>query len=325
MSDPILEIRDLRKTYRIKRGGAWREIHAIDGVSLTVRRGETLGIVGESGCGKSTLGRAILRLTEPDGGQLVHEGSDLLSLGRRGLAAARLKIRMVFQDPYASLNPRRSVGDSVAELGDIHGLFRSRRERAERVGEALDRVGLGARFAASFPHELSGGQRQRVGLARAILPEPDLIIADEPVSALDVSIQAQVLNLLAELKSRLDLTLIFISHDLGVVASISDRVAVLYMGRVAEIAPADDLFEAPLHPYTRLLLSAIPRPDPSQRITGAVDLGEPPRRLETTLGCPFRDRCEHATARCHDETPPLREIAAGRHVACHHARLGPEW
>ncbi|MSU89220.1 ATP-binding cassette domain-containing protein [Rhodobacteraceae bacterium 2CG4] len=317
--DLVLDIRDLRKVFRVRRGGAVHPVHAVNGISLDVRRGETLGIVGESGCGKSTLARVLLGLSGADGGSVGYEGQDLLRRSRRELTAVRTRIRMVFQDPYASLNPRRSVGDSVAEAGDLHRIFKSRRERAEKIAEALERVGLGADFARNYPHELSGGQRQRVGIARAILPEPDVVIADEPVSALDVSIQAQVLNLLAELKQRLGLTLMFISHDLGVVAKISDRVAVLYMGEVVEIGPARELFVAPRHPYTELLISAIPRPDPSMRITGAVEVSEPPSRLRRQAGCPFRDRCPRATGLCADTAPELRSVAPGRRVSCHHA------
>ncbi|TNF19001.1 MAG: ABC transporter ATP-binding protein [Rhodobacteraceae bacterium] len=317
--DIILDIRDLRKVFQVRRKGQTHEVRAVNGFSLQVRRGETLGIVGESGCGKSTLARVLLGLARADGGSVTLEGRDLLDSNRRNRAETRLKVRMVFQDPYASLNPRRSVGDSVAETGDIHRIFASRRDRAEQVGRALDAVGLGARFAASYPHELSGGQRQRVGIARAILPEPDLVVADEPVSALDVSIQAQVLNLLAELKARLGLTLMFISHDLGVVAKISDRVAVLYMGEMVELAPARALFTDPRHPYTELLLTAIPRPDPSKRITGAVEISEPPSRLRQLAGCPFRDRCPRATSICASQPPDLRAVAPGRFVACHHA------
>ncbi|OSP55801.1 ABC transporter ATP-binding protein [Pseudoruegeria sp. SK021] len=319
MSELVLDIRNLRKVYRVKRGGQNREIRAVDDISLAVRPGETLGIVGESGCGKSSLARAIMGLTRADEGEVLLNGTNLLTLDRHALARARLHIRMVFQDPYASLDPRRSVGDSVAEAGDIHGIFKDRAERAQRVGEALDRVGLGARFADRFPHELSGGQRQRVGIARAILPEPKLVIADEPVSALDVSIQAQVLNLLGELKARLGLTLMFISHDLSVVAKISDRVAVLYMGRVVEIAPARPLFRDPRHPYTALLIQAIPRPDPSTRITGAIDPDEPPSRFARLEGCPFNDRCPRRTALCATDAPALREIEPQRFVSCHHA------
>lgn len=316
-TDTILDIRDLKKVFKVRRKGVIHAIHAVNGMSLAVRRGETLGIVGESGCGKSSLARVLLGLTKADSGHVLLNGEDLLSRSRRKMAETRLNLRMVFQDPYASLNPRRSVGDSVAETGDIHGIFKSKKERTERVGEALDLVGLGAGFAASYPHELSGGQRQRVGIARAILPEPQLVIADEPVSALDVSIQAQVLNLLAELKARLGLTMMFISHDLGVVAKISDRVAVLYMGEVVELAPARALFTDPYHPYTQLLLAAIPRPDPSKRITGAVEVSEPPSRLRDISGCPFRDRCSQAISRCASEAPVLREIAPERFAACH--------
>ncbi len=319
MSDTVLDIRNLRKVYRISRGGQRHEVRAVDDISLAVRAGETLGIVGESGCGKSSLARAVMGLTWADGGEVIYDGANLLTLERRALARARLRIRMVFQDPYASLDPRRSVGDSVAEAGDIHRIFKSRRDRAERVGEALDRVGLGARFADRFPHELSGGQRQRVGIARAILPEPELVIADEPVSALDVSIQAQVLNLLGELKARLGLTLLFISHDLSVVAKISDRVVVLYMGQIVEIAPAKSLFLHPRHPYTELLIEAIPRPDPSRRITGSIEPDEPPSRFVRPEGCPFRDRCPRRTEICATVVPALREIEPQRLTACHHA------
>lgn len=319
MSETVLDIRNLIKVYRVRRGGQNHEVRAVDDISLAVRRGETLGIVGESGCGKSSLARAVMGLTRADGGEVLLTGTNLLTLDRHALARARLRIRMVFQDPYASLDPRRSVGDSVAEAGDIHGIFKSGTDRAQKVGEALDRVGLGAGFADRFPHELSGGQRQRVGIARAILPEPELMIADEPVSALDVSIQAQVLNLLGELKSRLGLTLMFISHDLSVVAKISDRVAVLYMGRVVEIAPARPLFRDPRHPYTELLIQAIPRPDPSTRITGAIEPDEPPSRFARLQGCPFCDRCPRRTALCATDAPALRETAPQRFVSCHHA------
>jgi peptide/nickel transport system ATP-binding protein/oligopeptide transport system ATP-binding protein len=319
MSETVLDIRNLRKVYRISRGGQRHEVRAVDDISLSVRAGETLGIVGESGCGKSSLARAVMGLTKADGGEVLLDGADLLKMERRALSRARLRIRMVFQDPYASLDPRRSVGDSVAEAGDIHGIFANRSERARKVGEALDRVGLGARFADRFPHELSGGQRQRVGIARAILPEPELVIADEPVSALDVSIQAQVLNLLAELKGRLGLTVMFISHDLSVVAKISDRVAVLYMGRVVEIAPARPLFRDPRHPYTDLLIQAIPRPDPTTRITGMIEADEPPSRFARLAGCPFHDRCPRRSEMCATVAPELKEVAPERLVSCHHA------
>ena len=315
--DVILDIRGLNKSFTAKRAGKTYQIRAVSDVDLTVRRGEVLGIVGESGCGKTTVGRAIMGLTRADSGEAVFQGMDILRQRGAALKAARLKLRMVFQDPYASLDPRRSVADAVAEAGDIHGVFANSRERAERVGETLTRVGLDPGFAGRYPHELSGGQRQRVGIARAILPEPDMIIADEPVSALDVSIQAQVLNLLADLKARLGLTMMFISHDLGVVAKISDRVAVLYMGHVVEIADGRELFADPLHPYTGVLIASVPRIDATKRITGAMERGEPPSRFQQITGCPFQDRCPKRTGVC-AEMPPLHEARASRHVACHH-------
>ncbi|RAI02381.1 peptide ABC transporter ATP-binding protein [Acuticoccus sediminis] len=315
---PLLEVRDLTKTFHVHRDGKRYRVQAVDGISLTVRRGEVLGIVGESGCGKTTVGRSIMGLTRADGGEVIFGGGDLLKAHGAALRTARLKLRMVFQDPYASLNPRRTVGDSVAETGDIHGLFKSRKARAEQVGEALTQVGLDPSFAPRYPHELSGGQRQRVGIARAILPVPDLIIADEPVSALDVSIQAQVLNLLADLKARLGLTMMFISHDLGVVAKISDRVAVLYMGHVVELGDGPSLFAAAQHPYTQMLIASVPRIDPSKRVTGAVERGEPPSRFQQIEGCPFQDRCPKRTDVCRT-MPPLRATTPGHQVACHHA------
>ncbi len=316
--DVILDIRGLEKSFTAKRAGKTYHIRAVSDVSLAVRRGEVLGIVGESGCGKTTVGRAIMGLTRADAGEAIFQGTDILRQRGAGLKAARLKLRMVFQDPYASLNPRRSVADAVAEAGDIHGVFADANDRTERVGEALTQVGLDPGFAGRYPHELSGGQRQRVGIARAILPEPDLIIADEPVSALDVSIQAQVLNLLADLKARLGLTMMFISHDLGVVARISDRVAVLYMGHVVEIGDGREVFADPLHPYTTVLISSVPRIDTSRRITGAIERGEPPSRFQQITGCPFQDRCSKRTDIC-TEMPALRETRGGRLVACHHA------
>ncbi|MEX2520656.1 MAG: ABC transporter ATP-binding protein, partial [Paracoccaceae bacterium] len=311
--------RDLTKSFTAKRSGKTYRIVAVSAVNLGVRRGEVLGIVGESGCGKTTVGRTIMGLTRADSGEALFNGEDILRQRGRALREARLKLRMVFQDPYASLNPRRSVEDSVAETGDIHGVFKDRRERAERVGEALTQVGLDPGFARRYPHELSGGQRQRVGIARAILPAPDLIIADEPVSALDVSIQAQVLNLLADLKARLGLTMMFISHDLGVVAKISDRVAVLYMGHVVELGEGPALFADPLHPYTQVLIASVPRLDITQRITGAMERGEPPSRFQQIEGCPFQDRCAKRTEMCRT-MPPLRKVVAGRSVACHHVQ-----
>ncbi len=286
-------------------------------VSFTLARGEVLGIVGESGCGKTTLGRSIIRLAKPSGGEVMFDGESVYGARSGALRAIRLKMRMVFQDPFASLNPRRAVGDSVAETGDIHGLFASRDERHRRVAEVLDAVGLGASYATRYPHELSGGQRQRVGIARAILPTPDLVVADEPVSALDVSVQAQVLNLLADLRETLSLSMIFISHDLGVVGQISDRVGVMYMGRLVELAPARALLAEPLHPYTRTLIAAMPKLYPSSRIKPGIELGEPPSQFEQRPGCPHIKRCPLAREICSQVDPALTVRAGERMVACH--------
>ena len=319
MTDTILALNNLRKTFTARRGGKSYEIKAVNDVSLDVRRGEVLGIVGETGCGKTTIGRTIIRLTTADGGEALLDGEDIFSQNRRRMRSLRLKVRMVFQDPYASLNPRRSIGDSVAETGDIHGVFKSREDRTRQVAETLTKVGLDPSFAFRYPHQLSGGQRQRVGIARALLPTPELIIADEPVSALDVSVQAQVLNLLADLKDQMGLTMMFISHDLGVVAQISDRVAVMYMGNMVEMAGGAALFDNPRHPYTQLLIASVPRLDASRRIAGGIEKGEPPSRFAQLQGCPFHDRCPIATDICRVERPLLREIDAGRKVACHMA------
>lgn len=318
-SQDILSVRNLHTTFTAKRAGRKYKIRAVSDVSFSVRRGEVLGIVGESGSGKTTVGRTIIGLERAEAGDVQLNGKDILSNKNRAARELSLKVRMVFQDPYASLNPRRTVADSVAETGDIHGIFSSRSERERRVAEALTQVGLDPSFGARFPHELSGGQRQRVGIARAILPAPDLIIADEPVSALDVSIQAQVLNLMADLKEQLGLTMIFISHDLGVVAQISDRVAVMYLGNLVEVSDARSLFDDPLHPYTRLLIASVPRIDPALRISGGIEKGEPPSRFAEVRGCPFSDRCPIAADRCLSERPELRQKTAERAVACHFA------
>lgn len=315
--DAILELHNLSKTFTAKRAGKTYHIKAVNDVSFTVRRGEVLGIVGETGCGKTTIGRTIIRLTKADSGQAILNGVDIFTENSQRLRAMRLKVRMVFQDPFASLNPRRNIADSVAETGDIHGIFKNRHDRDERVAETLTMVGLDPSFGARYPHQLSGGQRQRVGIARAILPTPDLIIADEPVSALDVSVQAQVLNLLADLNERMGLTMMFISHDLGVVAQVSDRVAVMYMGNLVEIADGATLFSAPSHPYTRLLIDSVPTLDSGQRISGGIEKGEPPSRFALIEGCPFHDRCPIMTDLCRNERPLLRKTNPGRSVACH--------
>ena len=312
----ILEVLDLKTSFTVRRQRRRMRVQAVDGVSLSLDEGEVLGIVGESGCGKTTVGRSIMRLVATDSGKVLFKGRDVLEASGPALNEMRLSIRMIFQDPYASLNPRRSIGDSVAEAGDINGAFASRAERANRIAEGLLAVGLDPFFAARYPHELSGGQRQRVGIARAILPTPAVIIADEPVSALDVSVQAQVLNLLMDLRERLKLSMLFISHDLGVIGHVSDRVAVMYMGRLVEVADARTIQDRPVHPYTLALMAAVPKADPSQRITGAIQMSEPPSQFMRPAGCAYAPRCALATQRCSVEAPQLRRLG-DRLVACH--------
>ncbi|MEO8757012.1 MAG: oligopeptide/dipeptide ABC transporter ATP-binding protein [Devosia sp.] len=315
---PVLDVEDLKTGFDVKRGGRRMHVQAVDGVSLTLGEGEVLGIVGESGCGKTTVGRSIMRLAAADSGKVMFKGVDVLKAQGAALNDLRLSIRMVFQDPYASLNPRRSIGNSIAEAGDINGAFTSPEDRRQRIIESLDAVGLDASFAGRYPHELSGGQRQRVGIARAILPVPSIIIADEPVSALDVSVQAQVLNLLMDLRERLGLSMIFISHDIGVIGYVSHRVAVMYMGRIVELADARTIVERPKHPYSLALMAAVPRPDPSLRIEGGVATSEPPSQFHREAGCSYAPRCPLASERCRIEAPLLR-IVGSTQVACHHA------
>jgi oligopeptide/dipeptide ABC transporter ATP-binding protein len=318
VSKTILEVQDLRTGFTVRRAGRRMRVQAVDGVSLSLAEGEVLGVVGESGCGKTTVGRSVMRLAPADSGRVIFRGVDVLAARGAALNELRLNIRMIFQDPYASLNPRRSIGDSVAEAGDINGAFAGRADRARRIAETLSAVGLDPSFTARYPHELSGGQRQRVGIARAILPTPAIIIADEPVSALDVSVQAQVLNLLMDLQETLRLALLFISHDLGVIGHVSDRVAVMYMGRIVELAATRTILDRPLHPYTLALMAAVPRPDPARRIAGAIELGEPPSQLTRPAGCAYAPRCPLADSRCRMEAPPLRHVAPDdRWVACH--------
>jgi peptide/nickel transport system ATP-binding protein/oligopeptide transport system ATP-binding protein len=314
---PLLEARDLVKHFKAKDGQG--VVHAVDGVSLILQRGETLGIVGESGCGKSTLARVLLRLIEPDAGSLRFDGADLRAAGREALRAHRRDMQLIFQDPYASLDPRMSVGRIVAEPLAIHGIG-TRRQRREKVAELLDLVGLGPDAASRYPHEFSGGQRQRIGIARAIALEPKLVIADEPVSALDLSIQSQILNLLLELKARLQLSYIFISHDLAVVEHVSDRVAVMYLGRIVETADTESLYRNPSHPYTRALISAIPQPDPARRRERIVLGGDIPSPEHPPAGCRFHPRCPQAMERCRSEVPRTTDLgAAGKPhlVDCH--------
>ena len=312
---PILEVRDLVKQFPVKGG----RIYAVNGVSFAQARGETIGIVGESGCGKSTLARTVLRLIEPTAGQVRFDGEDLMRLSSAALRRRRRDMQIVFQDPYASLDPRVRIGTSIAEPLVIHG-FGTRAERARRVAELLDLVGLGAEAAARYPHEFSGGQRQRIGIARAIAAGPKLVIADEPVSALDVSIQSQILNLLALLRDRLALSLLFISHDLAVIRYISERVAVMYLGQLVEVGDAATIYERPAHPYTQALLSAIPQPDPERRRRRIVLPGDVPNPEHPPAGCPFHPRCPQAMERCRSEVPLERNLGTPERpqlVRCH--------
>jgi oligopeptide transport system ATP-binding protein len=322
MSEVLLEVRDLVKHFPVGGGFLSRTegtVRAIDGISFTLRKGETLGLVGESGCGKTTTGRCILQLERPTSGQIIFEGTDLATRSEQQLREMRRHMQVIFQDPYSSLNPRMTIGQIIAEPLKVHRLVNTKSGRADRVRELLTQVGLLPQHAERYPHQLSGGQRQRVGVARALAMEPSLIICDEPVSALDVSIQAQIINLLEELQARLGLTYLFIAHDLSVVRHISDRVIVMYLGKIAEVADRQTLYEAPVHPYTRALLSAVPIPDPrleSQR-ERTVLRGEVPSPLNPPSGCVFHPRCPIAVSRCSAEIPALREVQPGHWGACH--------
>ena len=315
---PLLETRDLKKHFPVRGGwlGARQVVRAVDGVTLTVRSGETLGIVGESGCGKSTLGRLLLRLVEPTAGEVWFGGENLQHLSAAALRQKRREMQIIFQDPYGSLNPRMRVGKIVGEGLEIHRLA-SGGEKKRHVLELLERVGLRADAYERYPHEFSGGQRQRIGIARALAVQPRLIVADEPVSALDVSIQAQIVNLLQDLQEEMGLTYVFIAHDLRVVEHISHRVAIMYLGKVVELADSAEIYRAPRHPYTRALLSAIPVPDPTAQRTRIVLPGDVPSPIHPPPGCPFHPRCPYVEERCRGEEPRLTVGQHGHAVACH--------
>ncbi len=317
-AQPIVEVRNLKEYFNINMGMfRTKPLKAVDNVSFAIQPGETLGLVGESGCGKTTVGRTILHLYKPTGGEVLYKGRKIQT--KADIQAFRNKASMVFQDPYSSLNPRMTVADIIGEPLDVHKLYSSRQERQERILELMGYVGLNSEHAARYAHEFSGGQRQRIGIARALAGNPDFIVCDEPVSALDVSIQAQVINMFAELQEKFGLTYLFIAHDLLVVRHISDRIAVMYLGKMVELADANEIYDHPLHPYSKSLLSAVPVPDPkiaraNQRIVLSGDIPSP---LNAPSGCPFRTRCPYACDKCAESMPDFQEVSAGHFVACH--------
>lgn len=327
MSAPLLSARDLKKHFPVRKGLFGRvrgHVKAVDGVSLDVAAGETLGLVGESGCGKSTVGRLLLRLIEPTAGSVEFDGADITRLSPEDMRRHRRHLQIVFQDPYGSLNPRMTVADIVGEPLMLHGLAQGS-ARDAKVAELLEIVGLRPEFARRYPHEFSGGQRQRIGIARALAAAPKLIVGDEPVSALDVSVQAQVLNLLKDLQARFGLALVLIAHDLAVVKHAADRVAVMYLGRIVEIADKATLYSRARHPYTQALLAAIPVPDPTRGRSGALLDGDVPSPIDPPPGCHFRARCPHARARCAADDPVLEDVGPGHRVACHFHRDVPAY
>ncbi len=315
MAEPILSARNIKKYFNVSGG----TLKAVDGISFDIYKGETLGLVGESGCGKTTAGRTIIRLYEPTGGELYFEGQDIYKLPRHSMKPVRRNIQMIFQDPYASLNPRMTVEEIIAEPLEVHGIYKSDKQRRERVYELLQLVGLNEEHALRFPHEFSGGQRQRIGVARSLALNPKFIVCDEPISALDVSIQAQVVNLLKNLQNQLGLTYLFIAHDLSMVRYISDRVGVMYLGMMMELAKSEELYDHPIHPYTQALLSAIPIPDPEiQRSRKRIILeGDVPSPIDPGPGCRFADRCFYAIDECKKTTPEFKEVRPEHFVACH--------
>lgn len=315
-SNVILEVQNLKKYFPVKSGFKKLTLKAVDGVSFTINRGETLGLVGESGCGKTTVGRTLLQLYKPTDGKVIFEGQEVTD---KNINEMRKKMQMVFQDPYSSLNPRMTVEDIIGEPLDVHKLYSSRSERREKILSLMELVGLNAEHATRYAHEFSGGQRQRIGIARALAVNPDFIVCDEPVSALDVSIQAQIINMFEELQAKLGLSYLFIAHDLLVVQHISKRIAVMYLGKLVEIGDADEVCNSPIHPYSISLLSAVPIPDPKlERSRQRIVLeGDVPSPLAMPEGCPFRTRCKYATEKCAKEMPPLTDRGNGHFAACH--------
>ena len=319
MNDNLIEVQDLKQYFPISMG--WfqtKPLKAVDGVSFQIRRGETLGLVGESGCGKTTVGRTLLHLYPPTAGQIIFDGKVIKT--REDIREYRKKAAMVFQDPYSSLNPRMTVADLIAEPLDIHRLYENRNHRREKVLELMAKVGLNAEHAGRYAHEFSGGQRQRIGIARALAMGPEFVVCDEPVSALDVSIQAQVINMFADLQAQMGLTYLFIAHDLLVVRHICDRIAVMYLGKMVEIAEADELYHHPMHPYTQSLISAVPLPDPkmARKRQRVMLSGDVPSPLNAPPGCPFCTRCPYATEICREKMPEMVEVDPGHFTACHH-------
>jgi len=320
MAENLLEVKNLKKYFPVKAGifkKTVAHVKAVDDISFAVKEGETLGLVGESGCGKSTTGRTILRLLEATAGEVIFEGKSVMDLDKKAMRAIRRDMQIIFQDPYASLNPRMTVADIVGEPLDIHKLAKNKKERNEKVREILENVGLGAEYMHRYPHEFSGGQRQRIGVARALAVDPKLIIADEPVSALDVSVQAQVVNLLQDLQKEYGLTYLFIAHDLSVVKHISDRVAVMYLGKIVELTDKHELYSNPKHPYTQSLLSAIPEADPKKKKNRIVIEGDVPSPVDPPSGCRFHPRCPKAFEPCSVKEPEFKEYGDGHFAACH--------
>ena len=311
-SSPLLEVKNLKKYFKTPKG----MLHAVDDVSFTIDRGRTLGVVGESGCGKSTTGRAILRIVEPTEGEILFDGEDIRSLGKDQMRRMRTRMQIIFQDPFSSLNPRKTVSETIAEPLKLNGIITDKGKRMERVAEIMEIVGLAERLYNAYPHELDGGRRQRSGIARALALNPQFIVCDEPVSALDVSIQAQILNLMDELQEKMGLTYMFITHDLSVVHYFADDIAVMYLGRLIEKAPAKELFRNPVHPYTQALLSAIPVPSIHNQRKRILLKGEITSPVDPKPGCRFASRCPYASSRCHSEEPQLKEIAPGHFNAC---------